>query len=114
MLVRLNEIDTALQVISKLRAEYESVLTCFAKDGPTQEDLRFALLGVRRIEALDRPIPDLSRINTHLMLTLEDILQNDMGDALPDVEEGFWEFIPDYVEPVVFPGLVEDPFDEDE
>jgi hypothetical protein len=90
------------------------VLKCFEKKGPNQEDLRSALMGVRQIEALGRPIHDLGLVNTQLMLTLEDILQGDIGAFVP-VEEDFWETIPECVEPIfVFPGLGKAPFDEAE
>lgn len=114
MLARLAEIDKAIEVISKLRAEYESVLKCFEKKGPNQEDLLSALMGIRQIEALGRPIHDLGMMNDQLMLTLEHILQDEIGPFVP-VEEDFWETIPEYVEPIfIFPGSDEDPFDEDE
>jgi hypothetical protein len=114
ILAQLSKVDTALQIIGKLRAEYESVLACFAKDSPTQEDLRSALLGVKRIQALGRPIHDLGMVNTDLSMMLEDILCGDIWKAIPIMEESFWESIPECVEPVsIFSGLGEDPFDEE-
>lgn len=104
MLARLNEIDKAIEVISKLRGEYESVLKCFDKKAPNQKDLFSAMLGVRQIEALGRPIHDLGMMNEQLMLTLENILEDEIGPFVP-VADDFWESIPDYVEPIfIFPG----------